>query len=330
VKKENERPSVLGRINQKWTTGEIDKYQYSEQLHANHMLFFDYAAWLQDTRIEEIQISKTGVYLIIADGLKFSLDAEDHYVAPVQLLNFGDYEPFEREILFHIVAPGMTVFDIGANTGWYALLIGKKIPECRIFAFEPLPATFGKLRQNIVLNGLANVKAFNYGLSDKDEEKTFYFSPEISGAASGADILGRKSVRTETCRVRRLDDVRRENAVCVDFIKCDVEGAELFVFQGGMDCFREDKPIVFCEMLRKWSAKFNYHPNQIINMFRQLGYQCYAVSGRRLERVFEMDEETLATNFMFLHEEKHALLKSHLKDKGLLAELGDKKRAQHL
>ncbi|WP_342228107.1 FkbM family methyltransferase [Rickettsiella endosymbiont of Rhagonycha lignosa] len=50
----------------------------------------------------------------------------------------------------------------------------------------------------------------------------------------------------------------------LDFIKCDVEGAELTIYTGGINVIREHKAIIFTEMLRKWSVKFNYHPNDII------------------------------------------------------------------
>jgi hypothetical protein len=61
-----------------------------------------------------------------------------------------------------------------------------------------------------------------------------------------------------------------KNNAKVDFIKCDVEGAELFVYQGAKATLMQQKPIVFTEMLRKWAAKFDYHPNDIIALFDEL------------------------------------------------------------
>jgi hypothetical protein len=59
-------------------------------------------------------------------------------------------------------------------------------------------------------------------------------------------------------------------------------------------------------MLRKWSAKFNYHPNEIISLLGEFGYLCFAVNKERLIEIPLMDENTIETNFFFLHSEKHA------------------------
>jgi hypothetical protein len=94
----------------------------------------------------------------------------------------------------------------------------------------------------------------------------------------------------------------------VDFIKCDVEGAELLVFQGGQQTIARDLPIVFSEILRKWSAKFGYHPNDIFQLFHSLGYRSFSVAGSWLKPFEAMDATTLETNFFFLHATKHAEL----------------------
>lgn len=61
-------------------------------------------------------------------------------------------------------------------------------------------------------------------------------------------------------------------------------------------------------MLRKWSAKFNYHPNDIISFLSELGYRCYALSKENVQIINEVDENTIATNFLFLHPKKHKKL----------------------
>jgi hypothetical protein len=60
-------------------------------------------------------------------------------------------------------------------------------------------------------------------------------------------------------------------------------------------------------MLRKWSAKFNYHPNHIIEFFKQLGYSPYVINSRdKLQKFDLVDENTVETNYFFLNNEKHA------------------------
>jgi FkbM family methyltransferase len=296
-------------IRDRFRAGEIDKHQYSAAMHASHRLLQDYAELLRGSHLDHIEITPDQVILVTRDHLRFCFDPADHYVPPTQLLNFGEYEPLERAWLHRLMKPGHCLFDIGANIGWYTLLLARQFPDSQVLAFEPLPTTFQKLQRNLALNDLPNVTLYNFGFSDQDREETFYFSPEISGAASGADILGRDTVQKITCRVRRLDQVRRELGRRVDFIKCDVEGAELLVLQGAPECLAQDRPLILCEMLRKWSAKFHYHPNDIIALLATAGYQCFAIAGTRLERLLRMEETTEATNFLFFHvEEHHSLL----------------------
>jgi hypothetical protein len=78
------------------------------------------------------------------------------------------------------------------------------------------------------------------------------------------------------------------------------------VFKGAKNVLQQYKPIVYTEMLRKWSAKFNYHPNEIINMFKDLGYLCFTLKEEKLASFTSMDENTVETNFFFLHEKNHA------------------------
>ena len=195
--------------------------------------------------------------------------------------------------------------DIGANMGWYSLLIARHIEGSKIHAFEPIPKTYSFLSKNIELNQATNVTAHFFGLSNECKDLSFYFYPEGSGNASSVNLSEREDVDLITCHVERLDDFVNTNQINVDFIKCDVEGAELFVFQGGMDTLQRNKPIVFTEMLRKWAAKFNYHPNDIIALFSSKGYRCFYCDGILLKTVDTITEITIETNFFFLHSEKH-------------------------
>lgn len=78
------------------------------------------------------------------------------------------------------------------------------------------------------------------------------------------------------CQTNTIDHfVKEKNITKLDFIKCDVEGAEFMVYKGGVETFAKHTPIIFTEMLRKWAAKFGYHPNDIIDFFKQFGYNCY-------------------------------------------------------
>jgi len=102
-----------------------------------------------------------------------------------------------------------------------------------------------------------------------------------------------------------MDDFVNMHGLNIDFIKCDVEGAELLIFQGAVETLKSRKPIIATEMLRKWAGKFGYHPNRIISFMAELDYQCFTSDGENLFPFPEMTDETIETNFFFLHQDKH-------------------------
>jgi FkbM family methyltransferase len=285
----------------------IGKPAYIDAMHEVHQCLYDYADFIRHTDISKIEITDGLVVMTTREaGVRLICDRRDKRIAPIEILNFGLYEAGEAHLLKSLIGPGDTVLDVGANVGFYTIGLAKTVPMVRIVAFEPLPQTFEYLSKNLELNGITNAEINNFGLSDEDDEKVFFFSPQYSVNASAACLADRADNEKIVCRVRRLDDFVASRDIIVDFIKCDVEGAELSVFRGGVETLRRDKPIIMTEMLRKWSACFGYHPNDIIELLAGLGYQCFVSDSERLRRFLAMDESTVETNFFFLHPVKHS------------------------
>ena len=273
-----------------------------------HAKLFDYADYLQQTNIASIEIRDGQIVMTSRDnGVKIICPPSDHRVAPIETLNFLEYESEDSDMIMRLVSPNSCMLDIGANMGWYALNIAKTYPSCMVHAFEPIPNTYQLLVENTKLNTINNVVTHNFGFGDEEKDLIFFYYREGSGAASSANTSEREDVEKIVCHVEVLDDfANRLHLPRVDFIKCDVEGAELFVFRGAKKLLERDKPIVFSEMLRKWSKKFGYHPNEIIAFFSSLGYRCFYADQTTLKELHEMTDETVQTNFFFLHPKQHA------------------------
>ena len=287
--------------------GALRKPEYITRMYEmHHTHLFDYAKYITATDIESIQISDGKV---IMTSKKYDIHMlcpeNDHRVAPIESINFGSYEENDSNMIMTLMPENGTFFDIGANMGWYSLLSARKSKNLQIHAFEPIPKTYSFLEKNIELNNFDNITSYNFGFSNESKDLTFYFYPEGSGNASSANLSGREDAEIMSCHVERMDGFVHKNNLHVDFIKCDVEGAELLVFQGGINTIECDKPIVFTEILRKWSAKFNYNPNEIFDFYRKKGYLAFTAKETCLSAFGEMDESTIETNFFFLHTEKH-------------------------
>lgn len=304
----------LQEIRNQYLSGTLSKPDYIQSMYQlRHAQLFEYAKYLAQTDVEAIEIKDGEVIMTSRKyGIRMLCPEGDHRVAPIESLNFQNYEEKDASMILNLVPEQGIVLDVGANMGWYSLLIARQVKGCQIHAFEPIPRTYSFLTKNINLNRAECVTAHPFGLSNERKDLTFYFYPEGSGNASSANLSERSDAELVTCHVERLDDFANANQLHVDFIKCDVEGAELFAFQGAKETLQRDKPIVFTEMLRKWAAKFDYHPNEIITMFSSFGYRCFYAEGRALKELIEMTDDTVETNFFFLHESKHQRLINEL------------------
>ena len=297
---------TLADIRSAYGRNELTKAGYFIRMQAEHARLADYARFLKNTDIASIAITDDSVVFETRQhGVKIQCDPADRGIPPIVALNLGAYESVDGAMLMRLVDGGMTFFDIGANLGWYGLHVAKIFPSTKVFAFEPVAKTFSYLERNIAINGLTNMRAFPFGISSEAGESVFYVNPTIMGAASSSEMSSGNG-EPQICKLRTLDEVVDMLRVHVDFIKADVEGAELFVFQGGLRTIAESKPVIFAEMLRKHAGTFQYCPNDIIKLLSTLGYQCYVCRGEGLVRFLRMDEQTAETNFVFLHPVKHA------------------------
>ena len=130
----------------------------------------------------------------------------------------------------------ITVFDVGANIGDYALeaysILGA---ATRIFCFEPSNATFEILKENT--RCIDTIVAHHHGFSDRDEALELFSDKQGSGLASvygrRLDHLGTHLRNREMVRLSTIDRFCRENNIMsINLLKVDVEGHEYKVFEG--------------------------------------------------------------------------------------------------
>ncbi|MES2877237.1 MAG: FkbM family methyltransferase [Pseudomonadota bacterium] len=287
----------------------IDKTTYIDLMHENHKILFEYFDYIKNTDVASITIEQNSIYLTIREsGIKLLLDPYDKRFIPIEILNFKATEAMEKEIIMKLISHCKNVVDVGANIGWYTLNFGKLENIEKIYSFEPIPYTFAYLKKHVEFNKISKAEIFNIGLSNEIGQKNFFWTTEETGSSSMANIRERNNIEIVKCEINTLDNFLSDKNIVIDFLKIDVEGAELFVLEGAATCIEEHKPIIFSELLRKWSAKFNYHPNDVINLLKKAGYSVYIASQGGLKNIELIDDETYETNFFFLHENNHRSL----------------------
>lgn len=291
----------------KFQAGHLVKEDYVEAMCNFHAYLFEYSKLIKDSEILNIQIFEDCLVFTLKNlDIKLQCDVLDKRITPIEILNFNAYEKQDADIFFRLLTKDMIFFDIGAHIGFYSINVAKRHETIKVYSFEPIPQTFELLKKNITINKLNNIFFYNVGLLDKDQVIDFFFNPTMSGNASAINLTEEANIKKISAKVTSIDTfLLNQQLERLDIIKCDVEGGELLVFQGGKNAIKKHTPIIFTEMLRKWSKKFHYHPNDIISLLASWDYQCYISQKDKLVEFYKMDDATVATNFFFLHRYKH-------------------------
>jgi FkbM family methyltransferase len=140
----------------------------------------------------------------------------------------GTYESDKVELLRRHVKPGMVAYDIGANAGYYTLLLSRLVgPLGRVYAFEPLPENLVNLTHHVRINDLRNCEVVAAALSDKSGLAGFR-----TGASNsmGSLVDGEATLRVPTVTLDELVD--QAGFAPPDFLKMDIEGAEALALSG--------------------------------------------------------------------------------------------------
>ena len=192
----------------------------------------------------------------------------------------GVWEDAATRLVSSEVAEGMIALDVGASDGYYTLLMSQLVGAGgHVFAFEPLPTDKGRLDRNISVNGLGNVTTCRSALFDRNATACLEVSNTRLAAAQLAPLESTVPVET-----RIFDDWRRDTGVArVDFVKVDVEGAEMNVLRGMTSTLESDRPMLLVEVHPTHLSTFDSSPRQLVRFVSELGYQIKPVDKDTIE-----------------------------------------------
>ena len=167
--------------------------------------------------------------------------ARDKWISPY--LAAGKlFEPFETEWMQNLVRPGDTVLDVGAAYRVLYAAAGRLVgPAGRVLAFEPDPANFALLQQNVVLNRYANVSLYHFALAQQAGSAALF----LSGDNAGDHRLWRPAEARTSVHVPTvaLDDFLDPAQARMHFIKMDIQGAECSALAGMTNLLRRQTQV---------------------------------------------------------------------------------------
>ncbi len=151
----------------------------------------------------------------------------------------GTYEFDKQQLFQEYVKPGMVIYDVGANAGFYTLL-GSVLTgnSGKVFAFEPVPRNIFYIKKHLELNKIDNTVVVGKAVSDKITKLKF----SLSTNPSMGHISEEGEIEVETIT---LDEFIQQGNPPPDLIKMDIEGAEFEALIGVRELFKTNKPIIF-------------------------------------------------------------------------------------
>jgi FkbM family methyltransferase len=178
-------------------------------------------------------------------GLRIHLNPSDSGIS-AELATEGIHEPILTKLLPSFVTPGMTVIDIGANIGYFALIESGLVgPEGSIIALEPYPPSFLMLQKNVDANRASNVLLQNLAVGDRTGNATMYAFEQ----ANWNSLLPgeRPASSAMTVAVVTLDELLDEENR-IDVVRMDVEGYETRIVKGMRRTLERHRPILIVEL----------------------------------------------------------------------------------
>ena len=212
-------------------------------------------------------------------GQPLYVDSRDLSLSP-QLILEGVWEPNVTQALISLVRPGMTIVEIGANIGYYTIILGRLAgPGGSVCAFEGNQEVFDLLTRNISVNGLVGwVKAERMLVCDSCGERELNVFERHLGSGSmlgfSPEFLAMYHDKIRPVRVPAvtLDHYWQAMPRPVDLIKIDAEGSEPLILRGMRQILAQAHLTLVCEFVKPFFANGNPSAEDFLNELIDLGF----------------------------------------------------------
>ena len=246
------------------TTKRAEQTQF-DMLTAAQLKHMD--RWQMETasraRVQPVYIGDETLLTRILGRYKFYVHAHDVGFGAHVLLD-GIWEAWITQFIAREVSAGQTVVDVGANHGYYTVLMADMVgPEGHVVAFEPNPTIGQLLTKSVAVNGYSGrTKIHRAATTAKDGEDLSFIIPKDE-PKNGHLIRSPHEKNAITVKGITLDTAL-EKCERVDFIKIDVEGAEEGTLAGAWKTIERHRP----GLLLEFNARRTQDPESLIAKLR--------------------------------------------------------------
>ena len=207
----------------------------------------------------------------LSNGLLFELHIDDWIQENIYFL--GRYEEGEISFIKSKLKLGDTFLDIGANIGLHTLTAAETVGrDGRVISFEPFATNYNRLCQNIFMNDFKNIDAVNKAVSDSNKWIDLFYNKAEHNLGMVSSINSKGSLLEKVEAVSIDSFVNEQQFSSIDFVKLDIEGAELSALKGMKNTLEKHHPILLVEILLEDNTE---NRDQIFDYLLGFGYKNY-------------------------------------------------------
>jgi len=232
-------------------------------------------------------------------------------------LKWRKHEP-ETPYMADLLSGAPVCLHVGASDGRHSYVMTRVAPLAKIWAIEPSAFSFEVLKTTLAWHGIkGQVTPIHAAVGDKPGQMLLVTPRKITGRmgrayAFVADAAPEGKARpdlqdtgfeTQPTPVVTIDGFCAEHGIGkVDFIRMDIEGAELMALKGAAKVLDRDHPHVLLEIHPQMlEARFGAGAEAVVDLFRTRGYRMFALNGNRLEERFDAVSDAPWKDYFFIH-----------------------------
>jgi len=199
-------------------------------------------------------------------------------------------ESYETQLLPHLVKPGMRVADVGANIGYYTLLMARQVgPTGEVLAFEPEPNNYRLLVKNAARNNFESITTVSKAVTDHTGRAILFINRGHRGdhrIYPGDEPRSAVEIEATT-----LDAYLAGRSI--DVVKMDIQGAEMLALKGMTATIAlNPELIILTEFSPHHLRKCGTHPSAFLDALESAGFYLRIIDEKR-QKVCATDKKTL-------------------------------------
>jgi len=173
--------------------------------------------------------------------------------------------------------PGGIMLDIGANIGWYSIVMAK---ECglEVFAFEPHPFNFSMLRENIRINNASNIHAYQNAIAEKEGRMKLHVYKSYNMGRHSLVNHGKTGLfhEVEAISIDGFMAKQGLDKAPVEMFKIDIEGFEMAALRGAATTLSRTR-YVFSEFSPAIMRSISESSVEYVDLMKDLGFSGYII-----------------------------------------------------